>query len=85
MIKSSKGKIIIVGRKEEVATDLAVIFGALIEQINEDETKKMIRFSYEAVKECKENKINKITNKELKEVLKRDLPEDLAKILLELI
>ena len=82
MIKSSKGKITIVGRKEEVASDLSVIFGALIKQINEDETKKMIRFSYEAVKEYK---INKITTKELKEVLKRDLPEDLAKILLELI
>lgn len=78
MIKSSKGKLTIVGRKEEVATDLAVIFGGLIEQINEDETKKMIRFSYEAVKECKENK-------NIKEIIKRDLPEDLANILLELI
>ena len=85
MIKSSKGITTIVGSKEEVATDLAVIFGGLIEQINEDETKKMIRFSYEAVKECKENKINKIITKDLKEILKRDLPEDLAKILLEII
>lgn len=82
MIKSSKGKFTILGRKEEVATDLAVIFGELIKTIGEDETKKMIRFSYEAVKE---NKINKITTKDLKEILKRDLPEDLAKILLELI
>ena len=78
MIKSSKGKIIIVGRKEEVATDLSVIFGELIKTIGEDETKKMIKYSYEAVKECKENKI-------IKEIIKRDLPEDLAKILLELI
>ena len=69
MIKSSKGITTIVGSKEEVATDLAVIFGGLIEQINEDETKKMIRFSYEAVKECKENKINKIITKDLKEIL----------------
>lgn len=51
MIKSSKGKITILGRKEEVAADLAIIFGTLIEQINEDETKKMIRLSYEAIKE----------------------------------
>lgn len=50
MIKSSKGKLTIVGRKE-----------------------------------CKENKINNITTKDLKEILKRDLPEELANILLELI
>ena len=78
MIKSNKGKITIVGRKSEVATNLALIFESLIEIIGEDETKKMIKYSYEAVKECKENK-------NIKEIIKRDLPEDIAKILLELI
>lgn len=85
MIKSSKGITRIVGRKEEVATDLALIFGTLIEQINEDETKKMIKYSYEAIKEYSESKIKKETDKEIKEIIKRELPEDLAKILLEII
>lgn len=85
MIKSSKGKTTIVGRKIEVATDLSIIFGELIKIIGEDETKKMIKYSYEAIKECSESKIKKETDKEIKEIIKRDLPEDLAKILLELI
>ena len=85
MIKSSKGITTIVGRKREVATDLSVIFGELIKIIGEDETKKMIRVAYEVVTEDSKSKIKKESDKELKEVLKRDLPEDLAKILLELI
>ena len=85
MIKSSKGITIIVGSKEEVATDLSVIFGELIKTIGEDETKEMIRIAYEVLIEDSESKIKKESDKELKEVLKRNLPEDLAKILLELI
>lgn len=85
MIKSSKGKIRIVGRKNEVVTDLSCIFHSLIRNIGEDETKKMIKYSYEAIKEYTESKIKKETDKEIKEIIKRDLPEDLAKILLELI
>lgn len=82
MIKSSKGITIIEGRKSEVATDMSVIFEELIKIIGEDETKKMIRCSYKVATDCK---IKKVSSKELKEVIKRDLPEDLAKILLELI
>ena len=85
MIKSSKGITTIVGRKTEVATDLSVIFGELIKTIGEDETKEMIRIAYEVLIEDSESKIKKESDKELKEVLKRNLPEDLAKILLELI
>lgn len=85
MIKSSKGITTIVGSKEEVATDLSVIFGELIKIIGEDETKKMIKYSYEAIKEYLESKIKKETDKEIKDIIKRDLPEDLAKILLEII
>ena len=85
MIKSSKGITTIVGRKNEVATDLSVIFGELIKTIGEDETKEMIRIAYEVLIEDSESKIKKESDKELKEVLKRNLPEDLAKILLELI
>ena len=85
MIKSSKGITTIVGRKYEVATDLLVIFGELIKIIGEDETKEMIRIAYEVVTEDSECKIKKESDKELKEIIKRDLPEDLAKNLLELI
>lgn len=85
MIKSNKGRTAIVGRKNEVATDLAFIFENLIKVIGEDETKKMIKYSYEAIKEYTESKIKKESEKEIKEIIKRDLPENLAKILLELI
>ena len=57
----------------------------LIKHIGEDETKEMIKVAYEVIIEDSEYKIKKVSSKELKEVLKRDLPEDLAKILLELI
>lgn len=85
MITSKGGKVKIIGKKEDVVADLSSIFDTLIKHIGEDETKEMIKIAYEAIKEYRESKINKITSKELKEILKRDLPEDLAKILLELI
>ncbi len=81
MIKSSKGITTIVGRKYEVATDLSVIFGELIKIIGEDETKEMIRIAYEVVTEDSKCKIKKVSSKELKEIIKRDLPEELANIL----
>lgn len=77
MIKIKEGKVEIIGKKEEIGTDLALIFDSLIKIIGEDETKKMIKYSYEALKDL---------DKELdKEIIKKDLPDDLAKILLELI
>lgn len=85
MIKSSKGIATIIGKKEDVTADLSCIFDILIEHIGDDETKEMIRVAYEVVTEDSKSKIKKESDKELKEVLKRDLPEDLAKILLELI
>lgn len=85
MIKSSKGIATIIGKKEDVTADLSCIFDILIEHIGDEETKEMIRDAYEVVTEDSKSKIKKESDKELKEVLKRDLPEDLAKILLELI
>lgn len=85
MIKSKEGKVEIIGKKEDVVADLSYIFDILIKHIGEDTTKEMIKVAYEVVTEDSESKIKKESDKELKEVLKRDLPEDLAKILLELI
>ena len=82
MIKSSKGKVEIIGKKVDVTSELSFIFDTLIRHIGEDETKEIIRVAYEVVTKDSECNINK---KEIKEILKRDLPEDLAKILLELI
>lgn len=59
--------------------------GGKVKIIGEDETKEMLKVAYEVVTEDSESKIKKVSDKELKEVIKRDLPEDLAKILLELI
>lgn len=81
MIKSTDGKVEILGKKEDVIADLSCIFNILIKHIGDDETKEMIRVAYEVVTEDLESKIKK----ELKEIIKRDLPEDLAKILLELV
>lgn len=81
MITSKDEKVEIIGKKEEVVLDLSYIFGSLIKHIGDDETKEMIRIAYEVVTEESESKIKK----EIKELIKRDLPEDLAKILLELI
>lgn len=85
MITSKEGKVEIIGKKEDVTADLSYIFNILIEHIGEDTTKEMIRVAYEVVTEDSESKIKKESDKELKEVLKRDLPENLSKILLELI
>ena len=85
MIKSKEGKVEIIGKKEDIAADLGCIFNNLIKCIGEDETKEMIRIAYEVVTEDSKSKIKKESDKELKEILKRDLPDDLAKILLELI
>lgn len=85
MITSKGGKVEIIGKKEDVVADLSSIFDILIKHIGDDETKEMIRIAYEVVTEDSECKIKKVSEKELKEILKRDLPEDLAKILLELI
>lgn len=85
MITSKGGKVEIIGKKVDVTADLSCIFDTLIKHIGEDETKEMIKAAYEVVIEDSESKIKKVTDKELKEVIKRDLPEDLAKILLELI
>lgn len=85
MITSKGGKVEIIGKKEDVVADLSCIFDMLIKHIGEDETKEMIRVAYEVVTEDSQSRIKKVSNNELKEVLKRDLPEDLAKILLELI
>ena len=85
MIKSTDGKVEILGKKVDVTADLSCIFNILIKHIGDDETKEMIRVAYEVVTEDSESKIKKESDKELKEVLKRDLPEDLAKILSELI
>lgn len=85
MITSKEGKVEIIGKKEDVVADLSCIFDMLIKHIGEDETKEMIKVAYEVIIEDSEYKIKKVSSKELKEVLKRDLPEDLAKILLELI
>lgn len=85
MIKSKEGKVVIIGKKEDVAADLVCIFNSLIKHIGEDETKEMIKVAYEVVTKDSESKIKKVSDKELKEVLKRDLPEDLANILLQLI
>ena len=85
MITSKEGKVKIIGKKVDVTADLSYIFNILIKHIGDDETKEMIRVAYELVTEESESKIKKESDKELKEVLKRDLPEDLAKILLELI
>lgn len=85
MIKSKEGKVEIIGKKEDVAADLGSIFNSLIKHIGEDETKEMIRVAYEVVTEDSKSKIKKESDKELKEILKRDLPEDLANILLQLI
>lgn len=85
MIKSKEGKVEIIGKKEDVTGDLSCIFNILIEHIGDDETKEMIRVAYEVVTEDSESKIKKESDKELKEVLKRDLPKNLSKILLELI
>ena len=80
-------KIMIISKAEKVVVmaDLSCIFDMLIKHIGEDETKEMIRVAYEVVTEDSESKIKKEPDKELKEIIKRDLPEDLAKILLELI
>lgn len=83
MIISKGGKVEIIGEKLDVTADLSCIFDILIKHIGEDETKKMIKYSYEAIKETE--KEIKESEKEIKEIIKRDLPEDLAKILLELI
>lgn len=85
MIKSKEGKVEIIGKKEDVVADLSCIFDMLIKHIGEDETKEMIKVAYEVIIEDSEYKIKKETDKEIKEIIKRDLPEDLAKILLELI
>lgn len=85
MIKSKEGKVEIIGKKEDVTADLSCIFNILIEHIGEDTTKEMIKVAYEVVTEDSECKIKKESDKELKEILKRDLPENLSKILLELI
>lgn len=85
MITSKGGKVEIIGKKEDVVADLSSIFDTLIKHIGDDETKEMIRIAYEVVTEDSESKIKKETDKEIKEIIKRDLPEDLAKILLELI
>lgn len=85
MIKSSKGIATIIGKKEDITADLGCIFNILIKQIGEDETKEIIKVAYEVVTKDSESKIKKVSDKELKEILKRDLPEDLANILLQLI
>lgn len=85
MITSKEGKVEIIGKKEDVVADLSCIFDMLIKHIGEDETKEMIKVAYEVIKEDSEYKIKKVSSKELKEILKRDLPENLSKILLELI
>ena len=45
----------------------------------------MIKVAYEVVTEDSECKIKKESDKELKEILKRDLPEELANILCSLL
>lgn len=79
MIKSKDEK------QVDVVADLSCTFDIIIRYNGEDKTKEMIRDAYEVVTEDSECKIKKVSSKELKEVLKRYLPEDLAKILLELI
>lgn len=81
MITSKGGKVEIIGKKVDVMADLSCIFDMLIKHIGVDETKEMIRDAYEVIIE----QIGSNNRKELKEIIKKDLPEDLAKILLELI
>ena len=85
MIKTENGKIEIIGKIYEVCSDLGVIFNTLIETIGEKRTKELIKIAYEVVTEDSESKIKKVSNKELKEILKRDLPEELANILCSLL
>ena len=85
MIKSKEGKVEIIGKKEDVVADLSCIFDMLIKHIGEDETKEMIKVAYEVVTDDSESKIKKVSDKELKEILKRDLPEELANMLCSLL
>ena len=88
MIKVNKQNVEIEGKENIICAELGMIFNSLYEQIGEKRTKQMIKIAIDTV--CEENKkdyvkAHFIKKKELKEVLKRDLPEDLAKILLEII
>ena len=88
MIKVNKQNVKIKGKENIICAELGMIFNSLYEQIGEKRTKQMIKIAIDAV--CEENKkdyvkTHFIKKKELKEVLKRDLPEDLAKILIQLI
>lgn len=88
MIKTENGKIEIIGKSDEVCSDLGVIFNTLIETIGEKRTKEMIKIAIDTV--CEENKkdrvkVNFIKKKELKNKLKQDLPEEIADILCSLL
>lgn len=88
MIKVNKQHIEIEGKENIICAELGMIFNSLYEQIGEKRTKQMIKIAIDAV--CEENKKDYvkehfIKKKELKNKLKQDLPEELAKILCELL
>ena len=84
MIKTENGNIEIIGKCNEVCADLGVIFKTLIETIGEKRTKEMIKIAIDAVSE-ENKKVHFIKKKELKNKLKQDLPEELAKFLCSLL
>ena len=88
MIKVNKQNIEIEGKENIICAELGMIFNSLYEQIGEKRTKQMIKIAIDTV--CEENKkdyakVHFIKKKELKNKLKQDLPEELAKILSELL
>lgn len=83
MIKSKEGKVEIIGKREELAADLSFIFKTIKNEFGKEELKQMIKFGYKSIETIE--KIEKDEEQEIKKIIKRDLPEDLAKILLELI
>ena len=88
MIRVNKQNIEIEGKENIICAELGMIFNSLYEQIGEKRTKQMIKIAINTV--CEENKkdyikVHFVNKKELKNKLKQDLPEELAKILCELL
>lgn len=82
MIKSSRGKVEIIGKKADVTADLACIIDTLIKNIGKYETKEIIKIAYEIIED---EKIEENCTEELKKMIKEKLPKEISKILLELI
>ena len=83
MITSKEGKVEIIGKKEDVVVDLSCIFKTIKNAIGKEDLKQMIKFGYKSIETIEKNE--KDEEQEIKKIIKRDLPEDLAKILLEII